>query len=272
MMRESFVDVPRGGRLRCRIEGPPEGPALLLIRPLGGTIALWRGLVAALDPGLRVIAFDPAGVGGSDASVRVTVGGLAADAIAVLDACGVERAAVLGQSLGGFVALHLAARSPERVQKLLLVSTARRGVSFSRLPVRRGLLSARCMLARPGEVEVCLLRHTLQRDFARSATREVFAIEASLRAEPTPRTTLLQHDVAALLYTGGRDAKRVRCPSLLVAGSADDLLGTEPQRELASTLGAELVTLARVGHDVSLEAPDALASVVNAALTRGALR
>jgi pimeloyl-ACP methyl ester carboxylesterase len=263
---ERFVRLSRGGHLRCRAVGPEDGTPLLLIRPLGGTIQLWDGLIAHLRRNVRIVTFDPAGVGGSNAAPRCTVSGLAEDALAVLDAFGLSSAAVCGQSLGGFVALHLAARWPARITQLMLISTAKRGAAFSRVPFLPGLLSARCLLRAGADVEVCLLHHTLHRDFLRRFPQEVRAIEQRLRSEPTSRATIVLHDIAAALYAGADDVRRVICPRVVVAGGDDHLLGTSPQEALARALSTGAIVLPGVGHDVSLEAPRALARILNASL------
>jgi 3-oxoadipate enol-lactonase len=259
---EGFVRCGRG-RLGYRVFGAPVGQPLLLVRPLGGSMTLWTPLLRALDASTRVVAFDPAGVGRS-ASIpaRTRVDAMVDDAERVLDEVGVARAVVLGQSLGGFVAMRLAAIRPARVARLVLASTALRGLSFSRPPVLRGLLSARCLLCRTREVEVCLLRHTLSPHFARTRPEAVREIEDMLRAEPVSRRTFLRQDLAASRYDGRADVRRIVCPVQLLTGAADGLLGTAAQYALAGSLGVPCTVIRDVGHDLSLEAPDALAGAV----------
>ena len=108
-----------------RAEGPTSAPALLLLGSLGTTSDIWRPQLAAFSKELRVIRLDTRGHGGSAAPAgEYTLDDIGADAVGVLDAAGVERAAVCGVSLGGMTAMWLAAHAPERVRALLAVSTA----------------------------------------------------------------------------------------------------------------------------------------------------
>jgi pimeloyl-ACP methyl ester carboxylesterase len=106
--------------VRCIGEGSP----LLLINGLGAHTAMWDTLERSLD-GMRLIEFDLPGAGRSDVPRRpVSVGRLAQLSTAVLDAVEVDRADVLGYSMGGIVAQQLAADAPERVRRLVLVATS----------------------------------------------------------------------------------------------------------------------------------------------------
>ncbi len=106
------------------VDGPPGRPALLLSNSLGTTVDLWEGLVPALAQRYRVIRYDTRGHGRSDAPGGVySLETLGRDALAVLDAEGVERAAVCGVSLGGLTALWLGIHMPERVTRLVPANT-----------------------------------------------------------------------------------------------------------------------------------------------------
>jgi poly(3-hydroxyalkanoate) depolymerase len=106
---------------RVRVGG--EGPPLLLIGGLWSQAPMFDPLLPLLD-GFRTIAFDPPGIGETDVpDCPLSVQRLARFTAGVLDALGVERAHVLGVSLGGAVAQQLAWSHPDRVDRLVLVST-----------------------------------------------------------------------------------------------------------------------------------------------------
>ncbi len=100
-------------------------PALLLLNGYAATSADWDPTFRArLDDAFDVIAPDPRGMGGTKlGGQEMTIELLAADALELLDARGVDRATVAGWSMGGFVAQQLAAEAPERVSGLALLST-----------------------------------------------------------------------------------------------------------------------------------------------------
>jgi len=102
-----------------------DGEPLLFVQGLGYDRFGFGPLPRLLAEDFRVVIFDNRGVGDSDVPEGpYSVPEMAADAIAVLDAAGIESAHVLGVSLGGFIAQELALSYPERVRKLVLVSTA----------------------------------------------------------------------------------------------------------------------------------------------------
>jgi 3-oxoadipate enol-lactonase/4-carboxymuconolactone decarboxylase len=88
-------------RIYWRLDGEADKPALLLLSSIGTDMHLWDALVPALTPQVRVLRMDTRGHGASDApGGDYDLETLAADALAVMDAAGVERAAVCGLSLG----------------------------------------------------------------------------------------------------------------------------------------------------------------------------
>jgi 3-oxoadipate enol-lactonase/4-carboxymuconolactone decarboxylase len=119
-------EVSAGGiALRYRWDGPPDGPVVLLSNSLGTSAAMWEPQVAALAPYCRVLRYEHRGHGGAPApGGGWTVDDLAGDALALLDALGVETASVAGLSLGAMVAMSVAARHPSRVRRLVLLCTA----------------------------------------------------------------------------------------------------------------------------------------------------
>ena len=101
-----------------------QGHPLLLIAGLGYSSWVWRWMAPGLAERLQVIAFDNRGVGQSDIPPGpYTAEMLAADVAGLLEALGIEQAAVLGHSMGGYVAQALALSRPELVSHLILAST-----------------------------------------------------------------------------------------------------------------------------------------------------
>jgi pimeloyl-ACP methyl ester carboxylesterase len=116
-----------GIRIHYEVHG--EGRRLLLILGLGADVSEYTALIDQLAARSRVIAFDNRGAGRSDKpDAPYSIELMAADALGVMDALGVTRAGVLGISLGGRIALALALGHPERIERLILVSTSARVV------------------------------------------------------------------------------------------------------------------------------------------------
>src|SRR5215472_8215052 len=114
--------ISRGARIWWEEEG--EGEPLLMIMGLSFSLAMWRDLRAIMARHFRAIVFDNRGVGRSDVPLRPwSMGTMARDAAAVLDAAGVDKAHVIGVSMGGMIAQELTLRYPSRVRKLILACT-----------------------------------------------------------------------------------------------------------------------------------------------------
>ncbi|KQU48100.1 3-oxoadipate enol-lactone hydrolase [Sphingomonas sp. Leaf339] len=116
----------RGGvRLYWKLDGAPDLPVLVLLNSIGTDMALWDTTVPHLLPAYRLLRIDTRGHGASDApDGDYSLGMLADDIVAVMDAADVERAAVAGVSLGGMIAMELGLRYPRRVKALALICTS----------------------------------------------------------------------------------------------------------------------------------------------------
>jgi pimeloyl-ACP methyl ester carboxylesterase len=100
------------------------GKALLLISGLGYSLWQWHRMVPFLAEHFQVITFDNRGVGESTKSPGpYSARMLAADSAGLLDALGIEKAVVMGHSMGGFIAQAMALDYPDKVEKLVLCST-----------------------------------------------------------------------------------------------------------------------------------------------------
>lgn len=123
--------------MRIAWERHGTGPPLLLIHGLGYARWGWEPVVEPLARRFDVILFDNRGIGESDAPPGpYTVASMAKDAVQVLDEAGVDRAHILGTSLGGMVAQELALAWPERVDRLVLACTTPGGPKAFPMPQR----------------------------------------------------------------------------------------------------------------------------------------
>ena len=113
------------GNISLYYEVHGRGVPLLLIAGLGSDVSSWLCVLKRLSSRFKVIVFDNCGCGRSSAShKKYSVSKFAEDAIKLLDHLKIERAHVLGHSMGGYIAQELAINYPSRVDKLILVSTA----------------------------------------------------------------------------------------------------------------------------------------------------
>ena len=107
------------------VDGPADGPVLVLVGSLGSTVEMWRPQLPALAGRFRVVRVDLRGHGGSPARPgKYRVADLADDVRALLDDLGVDRVDWCGLSLGAMVGMYLAAEHPERIGRLVLCCTS----------------------------------------------------------------------------------------------------------------------------------------------------
>lgn len=111
--------------LHAVVEGPPDAPVVLLAGSLGSTLEMWDPQVPALTSRFRVVRYDARGHGRSPVPAGpYEIDDLVDDAVALLDRLEVERAHVVGLSLGAMTGMRLAAREPHRVDRLALLCTS----------------------------------------------------------------------------------------------------------------------------------------------------
>lgn len=115
-----------GARIHWEVEGPADAPALLLLHAGVATSAMWNPVWNDLARDHRVVRYDLRGFGRTE-STDVEFSNRA-DAIAVLDAAGVDRATLVGASRGGTIALDVAAEFPDRVRGVVAVGSAASGM------------------------------------------------------------------------------------------------------------------------------------------------
>jgi pimeloyl-ACP methyl ester carboxylesterase len=258
----------RAGRLFIHRSG--RGSPLLLIHGWLMSHYYFRNIIPALAADREIIALDLPGFGESD---RPAPEAFAYDLPAfadvvdeVMTALDIPRADILGASMGGGTALTLAARRPERVQRLILVSAAV-------FPPPRLPLEARLALAPGGQF---LFKHVFgRREFARGArdlsVRDPSCIDADWvdyfwarfnRAGAREASYACLKMLCTLSPNNG-DPGRVRAPTLIAWGDEDRMvplaMGKRLQRAIA---GARLEVIPACGHMPHVERPEALVRAV----------
>jgi 3-oxoadipate enol-lactonase len=246
------------GRTRLEWESAGSGPPVILIHGLGLSGGAWWRTVDALSPDLRVVPFDHRGVGRSDAErPAYTTEAMADDAVAILDALGLEAVHVYGFSLGGMVAQQLALRHPGRVRSLVLGAThagGRRAVradeevlAFVRRRTRMGTEEAAWASVPYNYGPRCREEHT---------DRIADDIERRLQHRFNPQAYRAHLFAAALHNCYGR-LDRIRVPTLVVHGAHDRMIPVANARVMAERLpDCRLAVLEDSGHLYPTEAPE----------------
>jgi pimeloyl-ACP methyl ester carboxylesterase len=237
-----------------------DGPALLLIQGLGYGRWSWEQVVPALAERYRVLWFDNRGIGDSDKPEGpYTAKLMAADALQVLDEAGVDRAHVLGASLGGMIAQELAAGTPERVDNLVLCCTTPGGAAAVPMPEVTVKLFAEAPTLAP---EVAL-RRFVENALAADASAELIQELYDRRIANPPDPTGWQAQAAAGLGFAGID-RTIAAPTLIVTGTEDNVVDPYNSDVLAERIpGAEVQRIDNAGHLVFWERPDAFVRIIS---------
>jgi 3-oxoadipate enol-lactonase len=255
------VTTDDGVGLEVRVEG--DGPGLVLVHGFGGAKEDFADHVPALARRARVVAFDHRGHGASDGPREVaaySLDRLAADVLAVADACGLDTFRLLGHSMGGMTVRRVVLGAPERVDALVLMDTS------------------------PGPVEgIDPVLIDGAADYGLAEGKE--ALKALLDSAPVLETPAYQRLLAGRPgYREFQDAKwqalsvvmwcamgremahqpdqlellaAVSCPTLVIVGTQDRPFIAASRAMAATIPGARLETIPDAGHSPQFENPAA---------------
>jgi len=226
-----------------------QGKALMLIHGAGGNHLHWPAPLRRL-PGTRVYAIDLPGHGRSSGPGRTAIEDYAADVVGFLDGVGLDRAILVGHSMGGAIAQTVALRYPERVAGLVLVGTG------ARLRVSPLLLDG-ILQNFQGVLE-------LMADWAWGPGTPSERVERGRRMMARVDPQVLWGDFAACDRFDIRDqVGQIGVPTLIITGSEDRMTPPKFARWLEEQIPqARLVLVEGAGHMVMLEKPEGIAALV----------
>lgn len=256
-----------GARVDVRIDGANGDPIVLLAGfPL--TRDIWDSCIESLARSHRVVRPDLRGVGASsvpDGPYLMDL--LAADVAATLDALGIERATIVGHSVGGYVALAFARMFTERI--------ARFGLVCSRLAADTpDQAAARQQLADRVELEQTIepvIEAYLPRLFAPQTPGEqpeLFESACAIARRSDPRGAAALLRGMALRNAADDIAPDLKMPMVMVAGAADAVIAVEEARAIAAAFPRGRLYLSqRSGHLPMLEEPGAVTEALEQLLS-----
>ncbi|MEP7105592.1 MAG: alpha/beta hydrolase [Chloroflexota bacterium] len=226
----------------------------------------WLKQVGALSNRHRLLLLDPRGVGETpDPGTPFGPDDLADDVVAAMDAAGVERAHLVGHSLGAHLALLMAARWPDRARRVVAVAPALQMDAYLLTVIDHWEALARSTLP-DHDLHAGLILPA----FGRSGfARLVPAVVREMDRRPLARATILRY----LECDRGQDlrglAGRIDAPVLVVCGTEDALSGAGQARAVTEAIGgARLELMAGLGHSPQIEAPAAFNRLVADFLSR----
>jgi len=255
-----------GAELACEVSG--TGPALLLLHafPLG--LAMWDAQVAALADSHQVVRFDCRGFGGSPpGDGLLTMERIADDAAGVLDGLGLASAIVAGVSMGGYAALAMIRRHPQRIRGLVLADT-RAGADSPEARANRAAQAEKVRREGAAAVADAVLPKLVGATSHRERPDLVARVRRMIEANPPRGITDALAGLAARADSTPT-LREIRVPTLVVVGD-EDVITPRPEAEALQRGIAlsELVVIARAGHLSSLENPEEFNRHLRAFLAR----
>jgi len=248
-----FVSATDGTRIHYEVTGRIGRTPVLMIQGLGASKNAWNLQRIAMATRFRIISFDNRGAGRSDKPTEpFTLEQMADDAIAVLDAAGIETAHVVGASMGGVISQIVAVKYPQRVRSLTLVCTACRNH-----PWRQELLQSWAKTAEEkGMIEV-----------GKEAAQWVMSPRSFRRLVPAftwmgplaalrPRHSFVSQ-IHAILDTREDlvdQLSTITAPTMVIVGNQDILTPRGDSEEIAERIpNAELVVISGAAHGLMME-------------------
>jgi pimeloyl-ACP methyl ester carboxylesterase len=229
------------------------GTPVLLVQGLGYGRWGWDPIVAGLAERYRVLRFDNRGIGDSDKPPGpYTAGEMALDALQVLDEAKVERAHVVGASLGGMIAQCLAVARPDRVERLVLCCTTPGGADAVPMPE----VTTR-LFAEAGELDPAVaLRLFVENALGSSPPAGLVDALLERRVANPPDPEGWQAQAAAGLTFEGIELDRIAAPTLVLHGTEDNVVDYRNARLLAERIrDARVELLDETGHLFFWERP-----------------
>lgn len=266
-----YTDAP-GFRMRYETHG--EGAPLLLVGGVGSDLSECLHQVPAFSPRFLVVAFDNRGAGESEVPPGpYTTTQMADDAAALLSHLGLERAHVLGVSLGGMIAQEIALRHPGRVDRLVLACTSPGG-GISERPAPEVL--AAFVRTPSGDLEQDVRRtipYLYTEQYRRERPGEIEAFVRRRLARPVSAEGQAAQLAAAGSHAAGDRLREISSPTLVIAGTADAIVPPVNSRRIAERIpGSRLVLLAGAPHRLFAENAEAFNREVLAFLSGPALK
>jgi 3-oxoadipate enol-lactonase / 4-carboxymuconolactone decarboxylase len=251
-----------GVELFYDLAGPESAPVIAFSNSLGTGLEMWDAVVPAFAGRYRCLRYDTRGHGRSgSADVAVTVDDLAADFASLLEALHVEKAHIVGLSLGGMTAQALALIAPEKVRTLVLIATS------AYLPTPEFWKNRADTIRKdgPGSVADMLMPRWFTAPFRERAPEAVERTRQGLMAIDRAGYARCCEAIGAMDLR--ERIGKITAPTLVLVG-ADDPVTTPAMAEdiRARIPGAELTILANAAHLVSVERPDAVAAHLDAFL------
>ena len=245
----------RTNGIKIYYEEHGKGEPVLLIQGLGYPSGMWFLQIPRLSRYFRTITFDNRGVGRSDKpDEEYSIGLMASDAAELLQAMGIEKAHVIGVSMGGYIAQEMALQHPDTVDRLVLLATTCGGPEYLELTKDLWNETAALRGLPPDEMIRRGMALAAAPGFAQKHP-ELIERSVGIRLENLqPLFAFNRQAAAAYQFSSKERAHLIRHPTLILAGAEDRVMPFQLTKVLAETIpGATFTVYPDTGHLIFLE-------------------
>jgi len=239
-----------------------QGPCLVLIHGFSDNLTMWYNQVPEFSKSYQVLTYDVRGHG----QTKVLQGGYSMDLFTedlwkLLEFLQIQKACVLGYSMGGRIGLSLALRYPEKTAGLIFANSGVTGPDVQPSPEQIEEMMARrqqmLVLIETNDIEV-IADVMAERSFSpgfKGKNPEAFQKykEVKLQNSPSAYKIIMEDMMAAMAYPP--DLSQLQCPALIIAGDQDGFMAPDVAHSMAKALKDSTLALFPTEHASAIEAP-----------------
>jgi len=243
-----------------------EGFPFIMIRGLGSNIDWWNPeFLDAMSKNFKTIIFDNRGVGRTDKpDIEYSVEMFADDTIGLMDVLDIDRANVLGYSMGGMIAQEIVLKYPERIEKLVLCATSCGGakkVLPSPEVIERLMKGAEGMTPEEGAEQTIQL--TFTEEFIKNNPDVIERECQAILKNSTPDFSFQRQVDAISKFNAGRRLKKVNTPTLILQGKKDVLIPPKNAEILAKLIPESRISyIDDSGHAMFSQNPELVIKIL----------
>ncbi len=246
----SYLELD-GNNIFYEVKG--QGPRITILRGLSRSSAFWLGFDEILSKDFEVLTVDHRGLGKTSVEMKWTdsINDIASDIVKVWDSIGWESCHVFGLSLGGMVAMELAASFPSRVCSLVVANSSTRETGLYRVSPKALL---RLVMGSVNDFHRCLLKLVTTDSFFEKNEQVYFPLwKAIIAEEGFPRETSLKQILAAARFKIEKRIDTTKVPTLVLSGASDQFVPPEHSKLIHKLIeGSSFLLVEEAGHEISM--------------------
>ncbi len=253
---DRFVNVD-GARVRVRIEGAEDAPPIILVHGFTHSLETWNAWADVLKSDHRVIRYDLMGHGltGPDPKKRYSPTERAQTIGDIMDALGIDRANIAGNSLGGLAAWRFASEHPERVEKLILISPGAYPLNGAADTPAEIPAAMKVYLMTAPEAGVRASAGYIYADDSKITDERVAVMRDMIHREGNGEA-LIESLEEFTLPDPTEALSRIMSPTLIQWGEGDVIIPIQQGRDIEAAIpNATMITYPGVGHAAQEESP-----------------